>query len=69
MNLLNELDKLYKVKEQKAQKSSLDVKLQVELHHLDLRKEMIKAENTLLLERCLILQNGIKLFDYFRNLI
>jgi hypothetical protein len=66
MNLVNELDKLCKAKSQKGGKSH-SMKLKNELNDIEKRKEMIKAQCDVLLERCLNLQNGI--FDYFRNLI
>jgi hypothetical protein len=61
MNRLSEFDKLYKVKEQKAQKS-LEVNLQIELHHMKKRKEILKAESELQLDRCVNWQNGMIFF-------
>jgi hypothetical protein len=57
MNVLSELDKLYKVKLEKADKWN-EFKLHNELLNIEKRKEMIKAESGLLLDSCVIWQNG-----------
>jgi hypothetical protein len=75
MLLLNELDNLYKVELQKVEElhkvtshnrnqGSDEMKLQNELHRIEKRKEIVKTESELLLDRCVSWQNGGNLLDY-----
>jgi hypothetical protein len=46
----------------KSQKAD-GMKIQIELYYIEKRKELVKAQSDVLLERCVVWQNGINLFD------